>query len=1200
MPLKIKIDTANRPEIPTLILSKKNGDKFGTINNISNFHVEDGLNSPPEFTFTVHKNRNDKICTLWNDITDFKLLYVNEWDKYFEIKVKLDIEDETIKNVTAKSMQEEELCNVLLFGVEINTENDISRDDYIPTVLYNSENPSGSLLNRLLSGKAEHYIINHVDASIAKLQRTFQFDNIAIYDAFMKIAEELNCLFIFGESNNASPMKRTISVYDLESNCIDCGYRGEYINVCPKCQSTNVINGYGDDTTILIDKDNLADNIHYYTNTDEVKNCFKLEAGDDLMTSTVVNINPSGSSYIYYIPEDIKKDMSDELVQKLDVYDQKMKYYETEYGAEIESSIITQYNELIEKYQVYRDDLETINTPIVGYQNLTKIEYDAIDFDGYLRYSLMPSIETEQLSAEQQASLLTSLTMSPISLRDTSHISLSTVDSAITSYAKVLINTGYYKVKVKQSSISNNQWTGILTVSSYSDEEDVSDTSIITVVINDDYENFIKQQIDKTLAKSDDTDCSIIGAFKLDEADFADELKKYGYSYLKIFDDACQSCLDILIEQGLSNKDDNLYNEMYMPYYNKKSAIEKELIIREKELAIISGTLDEYGDVKYFGLQNYIEDIKSKILKDMDFQKCLGDCWEEFCSFRRDDLWSNENYISEGLSNKELFNRASEFLDTAKKDIYKSGTSQHVIESTLKNLFAVKSFEMLRKHFEVGNWMRIMVDGTVYVLRLIGYKLDYDNLNLSDVTFSDVVKSIGTISDIKSILDQSKSTFKSYNSVKRQASQGAESKSQIDSLSQKGLDATNIKIFNNADNQDIVYDKHGLLFRKYDTVTKTYSGTQLKIINSTLALTTNNWESTRTAIGEFIYYNPRTKTEETGYGIIANQIVGDIVLSEEVGIYNKSGTMTFNKDGLNITNNVNTFTVNPNSNTLLSVKKNGISILSLDASGDLNIKGNMVASSFTLAENAEMEVGNVPAEDTTGFNLSSSGLLTASNAVIYGSIYAKSGKVGGWNIGENVLYNQNGDYYTGMSTSISSDYAFFAGSNNKFGESALFRVKHDGCIFSSDLTIEKNGFRIKDNSGNTTLSINEHGFASTRGLLVTDNVEGGGNFNVYPSLNNKATVLLNMSNSYFKFELGADKTYISTSNAININTLETTPIDINLNGNIAATNVYSNDYWGESSLVVTSNNNNIKLNWTGSVLEVYVGNTRLGNVSFTN
>ena len=170
--------------------------------------------------------------------------------------------------------------------------------------------------------KAPHYTVIHVDETIANIQRTFSFDGISIYDAFQDISKEINCLFVLNSNSDENgKIQRTISVYDLNSNCIDCGYRGEYIDVCPECGGVNIVEGYGEDTTIFITSDKLADNIQLTTDSGSVKNCFKLEAGDDLMTATIRNCNPNGTDYIWYISDSMKDDMSDDLVDKLNNYD---------------------------------------------------------------------------------------------------------------------------------------------------------------------------------------------------------------------------------------------------------------------------------------------------------------------------------------------------------------------------------------------------------------------------------------------------------------------------------------------------------------------------------------------------------------------------------------------------------------------------------------------------------------------------------------------------------------------------------------------------------------------------------------------------------------------------------------------------------------------------------------------------------------
>lgn len=918
------------------------------------------MNSPSKVSFILHKYHNGQLNPLWNEIKDLRLIYVNEWKKYFEISLSLNISNENTKSIVGIPLQESELSNLRLYDIEINTDRDIAREDYVITTLYNPQKPKASLLNRLLSDKASHYKIIHVDYTIMNLQRSFSFNDISIYDAFMEIQNEINCLFVFGEPSDEATMLRTISVYDLQQNCRDCGYRGEFIGKCPKCKGSNITEGYGEDTTIFLSRENLTEDIELSSDVESVKNCFRLEAGDDLMTSTIINATPSGSQYLWKFSQDDISEMSDRLQRKITTYDNKYNYYQKEYNANINSNIVNKYNTLINKYKIFNKSLTPIITPIIGFQKIMKIYYDVIDFHSYLYNSLMPNVEIEKTTADNQAALLTSKNLSPVSVQNIEYISLATANSTIISYAKIFIDSARYKIRVKNSSISGTTWTGNFTVESYYDDEDVADSKTISIQFNDDYENFIKQKLDKALVKSKDDDLSIVGLFKLENNDFVNELRKYSYTYLQLISDSCQSCLDILIEQGISDDEKwkytegNLYEKIYLPYYKKKELIEAELHIREDELSSISGTTNEYGDLEKYGLKNYIDDIRNNILNDLDFKKHVGDDWGELSPFRREDIYSNDNYISDGLSNTELFENAQKFLSSAQNEINKASTLQHSISTTLKNLLIMKEFRPLVKHFKTGNWIRIEVDNEIYKLRLLSYKIDYDSLNKISVQFSDVIKASNILSDIDSILNQTTSMAKSYSFVKRQAEKGKQGKDVVDNWLQKGIDTTTTKIIN-SDNQEIVYDKHGLLFRKYDPDDNTYSPKQLKILSQVLAFTNDNWKTCKAALGEFEYYNPKTHQMETDYGLIASKIIGNIVLSEELGIYNKSGNMTFDENGLSITNGINSFIVNPNNPILLSIKKGSVPVFTVTDTGELSFTGNVTTKDLNLGTNGLYE-----------------------------------------------------------------------------------------------------------------------------------------------------------------------------------------------------------------------------------------------------
>lgn len=902
MAINLKFDLTGNPEPPTIILANRNGNKLGQLKvNEDSIGLSDKFNDASEISFTVNKYIDNNLVPLWDKIVDFKLVYCKEWDLWFEIRVELDEETETVKTVFCTQLGQAELSQIMLYDIEINTEKDIERDDYKISILYDVNDPKSSILIRLLE-KAPHYSIVHVDPTIAKIQRSFSFDGTSIYDAFQEIAEEIGCLFVYNSnSDEYGKIQRTISVYDLWQCCEDCDYRGEYTDKCPKCGSTNVKTGYGDDTLIFVTSDELASGgIQLTTDTDSVKNCFKLEAGDDLMTATVRNCNPNGTDYIWYFSDSIKEDMSDELVERLISYNKIYRQYYDEYVSNIDTNLLNDYNRLIEKYFVYNEDLKQIDTPIVSYSALMNAYYNVIDLSLYLKSGLMPNIKMSGTTAEEQARLLTS-SLSSVAVTDVSIASLATVNSAALAMAKTIVRPTY-KTQVNTSELFNSGnsrfWKGNFIITNYSDEEDSAISDIVTVEVNDDLEAFINQKIDKALNKENTDDLSISGLFKKDYDDFCEELKKYALNPLISFHDACQACIDILIEQGVADKntwsdnevgsEGNLYENLYMPYYDKLMAIESEIKVREDEINIISGVYDLDGNLIIKGLQTHIEECKFQIQDTLNFEKYLGvDLWHEFCAYRREDKYSNDNYISDGLDNAELFKRALEFFEVAENEIYKSAELQHSISTTLNNLLAIPKFKPLVESFKVGNWIRVRVDDKIYKLRLLEYEIDYGDFNNISVEFSDVTKIKNGITDVESILSQASSMSTSYNAVQRQASQGNEAKTTIEQWFAEGLNSALVQIQSN-DNEDITITKNGLLCRSYDDITGTYLPEQLKLTHNIMAYTDDDWKTVRQAIGkhEYLTYDESQDkwTDSVGYGMSADFVSsGQIMGSKIVG-----------------------------------------------------------------------------------------------------------------------------------------------------------------------------------------------------------------------------------------------------------------------------------------------------------------------------
>ena len=933
----IEISPDGQPITPDLVLSYRGGIKQGIIHNVQSLTNANALVETAEISFDVYKKIDGVECQLWDDLRDFRLVYIPHLDTstfnpWYELSVEVDENDCTIKHCQGVHLQEAELGQLTLNGVEINTEDDIARDDYSPTIIYDPKNPEASALDRILKDKASHYTIVHVDSSIANLQRTFSWDGSSIKDAFDDIANEVECLFKYGEyTNNDGKIHRTISVYDLNDRCMECGERGSFTTkVCPKCGSANINYGYGTDSGIFLSHENFAGDITYSSNKDSVKNCFRLVAGDDLMTATIRNINPSGSQYIWYLSDSVRADMSQALQDKLKAYDTEYESYSTKKQIDIPSTVISEYNALINKYKLYDDTLTNVKYPIVGYSALTDVYYSALNFYSLLKTTLAPASEHgEKTTAAKELAKLTTSSLSPLGIQNAEISSSATVTSAVQNYAKVFIDTSLYRITAKCNIYEAKVWKGTITLTGYSNDEDTATSAELTVYVSDATPDFIKCQIEKAMKKNEVDATGTVALFKKSESEFKQALSFYSVDNLNILASIARGCLDILIQQGVADPENELYSSMYLPYYNRSVWIQDELREREAEVLKLRGTRSNPD-----GVLDYIEKQRQAIANKLDLRSYLGEAlWVEFCSFRRDDTYQNDNFISDGLSDTELIAQAKEFIKNAEREIVKSATLQHTISCNLNNFLLVKeqdveespvpivtldgihiithnqlylvkgnaTFSPLLVNFEVGNWVHIEIDGVVYKLRLTSYKIDYDNLDKLDVEFSDVTYGLDYMSDTQSILAQAQSMATSYSMVQHQANKGNNANKQIMDMVENGLNLTNKRIVNAADNQNMVVDESGLLMREKNEFGDDYSAEQTKIINHGFYYTNDGWKTVKTGLGKYIYYDPETGTYKEDYGIIAHKIVGNIILGNELGIYNTSGSVKIDQNGVTIT-----------------------------------------------------------------------------------------------------------------------------------------------------------------------------------------------------------------------------------------------------------------------------------------------------------
>ncbi|MCM1500386.1 MAG: hypothetical protein NC124_18140 [Clostridium sp.] len=930
---KLTFNQQNEIDAPTIILQNRNFDTIGKINHVDSIVYTEHFNGANEVSFTVHKRKDGEITPYWEEITDHKVVYIPEFQSRFYMKVSVDEGNDIEKKCVLKSLCEGELSQIILRNIEINTDNDILREDYdskFPTVFYRNpedwENydwsgyhnyspemkkkilKSSSLLHRLLEDKAPHYTIHTVADSLCHIQRSFSISETDIYSELVgEISEQFHCIFQFNSLN------REIDVYDL-------------YNV-------------GEDTTVFISRNNLASSISLETNADSMKNCFYVEGGDDVMNSAIRSVNPNGSQYIFRNSAAMKHDMPQELVNKLEEYDKTYQDYAENHIYHINNNIVKAYNDVVSFVKKWFPDnvCPELSSEIHGYSNLTNALYHAVDLYDFINDSMLPTLDTDGLGisdslnsiVEGFASGLDGKYKNMMVLSSPQTATQTTVENTIKNDAKLYYSPAYYDISLttvsykKATNDLDGKWKGKITLTSLTETDEngkykSETTKDLTLTIpksrSEYYEKYVNQKIHQAISGKDALSEKQITSMSLSDEDFLKQLHLYSLAELNHIKNICQTCLDIIDSMQLNGKEETktLHDTYHNFYYDriygkpddpkkddtKKYCIDTEIELREAQIKAIKEvyyydylTMDEPCGVIY-GLRKNTQDA-------LDIKSYLGDLYHTFCSYRREDKYSNSNYISDGLTNAEIVENAKKLLQAASDELYKLSNPQYTISTEMNNLLALDEFKPLKDSFSVGNWIRMEIDDQIYKLRLLSYQITFDDLQSIQVEFSTAEKTATGYNDIQDIISSASSMASSYDSVVHQVDKSAHSNAIINHWVQNGLNATNTKFANN-DKQEVLMDEHGILLRKIDgEIEGQYEPYQLKFLSNGLYFTSDAWRNVDVGIGRIHYTDIDNNTVDT-VGVIAKKVVGDLIAGEELRIYNTDGNVVINGDGITL------------------------------------------------------------------------------------------------------------------------------------------------------------------------------------------------------------------------------------------------------------------------------------------------------------
>lgn len=562
------------------------------------------------------------------------------------------------------------------------------------------------------------------------------------------------------------------------------------------------------------------------------------------------------------------------------------------------------------------------------------------------------------------------------------------------------------------------------------------------------------------------------------------DLTLFGLTELQTKEKSYINIESVYIEKGFGAPSNPNYQIYYLPNHHLLLEVQAELLVRTAQI--------EHKESEI----QYISEQKSNINNTLKIESFFTDeQWKEFMSYRREYTYRNDNFIiTDSTSDQEIISIEQELYDLAVTELEKVCEPKYSFSSNLKNLFAIKAFDVINDDIELGNFIQVEVrPDYIARLRLISIGLNFDALNELEVTFSDMTRARNCYDDTAEVLAQASSASTTLGIYISQMLKDCDKASSVHKIMQDGLNAANTMI-SNADSQDIVLNEFGIWLRKYNKELLGYEPEQIRMINNLICFSDDGFRSTQLALGKICVNGIWT------YGLLAPAIVGKLLMTETLYIGNVNNTFTIDKNGLVSLNADKTLAIclNPNNTDgLIEIVKNyklknEKRIFYTDANGNLHITGHIDAASITLSDCEGITINNgngtflVDADgnlfsksgEIGGFRITDKELISKieseANYIRLSPICTRSGEpkssidLGLEKDGVNSLIHFRGDGYAriGLATQDGSirfnlDADDFLGGSRRFNfYTKNFRIASDGLVTSTGITL-KNASAIK-------------------------------------------------------------------------------------------------------------------------------------------
>lgn len=718
--------------------------------------------------------------------------------------------------------------------------------------LYNPLDPNHSILNIVLE-KLPAWSIGYVDSRITTEARTVSEDSIDGYSLLTSVCSETyDCIFIF-------------DTFDLTINAYS-------------------IDNIGELTDLYFSYHNVVREIKKDISIGDIKTVLYVQGGEYGSDNLGISeINPSGSNYIYNF-DYFKPRMSEQLRAKLDeyeqVYEEKKKIYQ-EYLISGENSLSSLYTKLSDlKNRVPSVKISDLEHKLIDLDTVISEETSKIQSleayygtrDGKVDLNHRPMIVTSYTNKTYD--VLGAVNYSNQNIFGNKHVLFASISNEGIQYdSSTVLNlvTNYVNAgnSYKTYPLYLGEFNDLPSLESYKNE--------LYSYVSSIYDSLFRYRMDYY-----DTLETKLKLVQEEDAYITTEWDLYGLVELETQRDAQLKVLSMFINYQNDTIAKSFYDKTYNTIYGE-NGIEENIAKRKAEVSACENKIAEVKEL----LSNAVVNLKDFVGNEL---------YKELSHYIYEDTFSDTSFIAtDTMSDEDRLDMEEALLEEATKELYKVSRANPTFSLTASNLFSVKDFINCSTVIKLGDFSTIeLTEDENIEVRLLKININWSEKDF-ELTFSSNSSLEESQWQLKEIRDQASSANTSLSLSKYGWNYSRNTASLASEYMNSALDASKQALVNSS-NQDFIMDGTGLRGRRYNENTSSFDPQQIWITNGQIAFSNDSFKSVALALGKV------SLAGNQFYGLVADAIVGKLMISEALAIENASGTFMVNTEGVSCTN----------------------------------------------------------------------------------------------------------------------------------------------------------------------------------------------------------------------------------------------------------------------------------------------------------